>query len=85
MSAAAFCGVAFFFLLRPPQKLVNINYKQMEENSEDMDARDSIMLIKKETEQEKINFVEDVKDTWKMLKSTRMLYVVPSIIWSAWS
>ena len=85
MSAAAFCGVAFFFLLRQPQKIVNISYKQMEENSEDMDAKDSNMLIKKEASLEKVNFIEDIKDTWNMLKSRRMMQVVPSIIWSAWS
>lgn len=50
------------------------------------DERDKELAgVLDDEEESKPDPIQDIKDTFNMLKSGRMLYCMPMIIWSAWS
>jgi MFS family permease len=97
MTIVAFTGTGVFLLLKKPIKSVE-DLPQIEVIGGEKDGEhlgvgegqedDSMSLIRKEDESRRLKnggFKKDVAETFRLLISQRMLYIMPLILWSGMS
>ncbi|CDW76468.1 major facilitator superfamily protein [Stylonychia lemnae] len=87
VSVAAFLGAMIFLLLRRPKKL-NLHLSQGPNGEEIKRDSDSIQLLSSDqvaNEKPQSSFLEDIRQTVKLMFSRKMVLVIPLIVWSAMS